>query len=72
MRHFTLQAGAENQSVFCHLPQVLVEHFFRNGRQPPSQFSQPDWAILELQEDWHPPLPFNQGDCKLDGRLFPR
>jgi hypothetical protein len=72
MRHFASEAGAENQCVFCHLTQMLIEHFFRNWRQPPFQFSDPDRAILELSEDWDRPLPVDQGYRKLDGRLFPR
>jgi hypothetical protein len=69
-RHLSGVISTNDQSVIDHLPQMLIENFLRDRREPSLELTEVNGATLELAEDWHFPLPFDQTDRELDRRLL--
>lgn len=69
-RHLAGEVSASDESVFCHLPKMLIEHLLRDWRKPSFKFAGMYGATLEMPEDRHSPLPSNQGDRELCGQLL--
>jgi hypothetical protein len=72
MRDFPAQICSKYQAIPLHLAQVLRQHLFGCPRNSPAQFTQSDWAILQLGQDGNLSFPLNQTQRDSDDGLTVR